>query len=134
MTNSSSHFKTKFDRSTTCFLHSACFPPKNIAKNCKFWEKSVFWCSFEIKKHSTPLYEWLWQTFQVMPKSYDQLHGFSSLKRQSKIVPKTQEFKPQIAKITMDNVFLENLPNEIWCHVFLKLPIESKKNATATCR
>jgi hypothetical protein len=73
-----------------------------------------------------------------MPKSYDQSHGCSSLKRQSKTVRKTQEFKPQIAEITMDNNnnngFLENLPNEIWCHVFLKLSSESKKSATATCR
>ena len=27
-----------------------------------------------------------------------------------------------------------NLPNEIWCHIFSHLPLEPKKNATATCR
>jgi hypothetical protein len=27
-----------------------------------------------------------------------------------------------------------NLPNEIWCQIFSYLPLEPKKNATATCR
>ena len=27
-----------------------------------------------------------------------------------------------------------NLPNEIWCMIFSYLPLEHKKNATATCK
>ena len=27
-----------------------------------------------------------------------------------------------------------NLPNEIWCKIFTYLPLEPKKNATATCK
>ena len=76
----------KSDRSTACFFHVACFPTKNIAKNCKFWKKSVFWCHCQYLKTLLRLTDVLWMLRRNVT---DQLRVFSMLHvSQQKILQK----------------------------------------------
>ena len=65
----------KSDSSTACFFHVACFPTKNIGKNCKFWKKNqcfgasvnipgLFWDITDVLFLKLKL----WQTVQVISR------------------------------------------------------------------